>query len=251
MDLETSLRIYQERFADFGDFTFIFVGNFDLPTIEPLVQSYLGTLPHSDRQESWRDVGIEPPTGVVERYVYKGLEAKSQTQIVFTGPFDWNYRDFFMINAMADALQIKLREVMREDLGGTYGVGVSASATHYPKESYSVSISFTCDPQRAEELAGVVMAQIDTLQEAGLDTRDIQKVQEMRRRRHEVRLRENRYWLNLLDMAYFHQINPRLALEYLDYVEAISAETLQQAMQRYFNRENYIRVVLLPVNYIK
>ena len=73
----------------------------------------------------------------------------------------------------------------------------------------------------------------------------------MRRRRHEVRLREIRYWLNLLYMAYFHQINPRLPLEYLDYVEAISAETLQQAMQRYFNRENYIRVVLLPENYIK
>lgn len=250
MDLATSLRIYQERFADFGDFTFIFVGNFELSAIEPLVQSYLGTLPHGGRQESWRDVGIEPPTGVVERYVYKGLEAKSQTQMVFTGPFDWNYRNFFMIKAMADALQIKLREVMREDLGGTYGVGVSASATHYPKESYSLSISFTCDPQRAEELAGVVMAQIDSLQEAGLDTGYIQKVQEMRRRRHEVRLRENGYWLNLLDMANFHQISPRLALEYLDYVEAIDAETLQQAMQRYLNRENYVRVVLFPEDYI-
>jgi len=54
----------------------------------------------------------------------------------------------------------------------------------------------------------------------------------------------------LLDMANFHQINPRLALEYLDYVEAIDVETLQQAMQRYLNRENYIRVVLLPEDYI-
>ena len=251
MDLEASLDIYRQRFADFGDFTFIFVGNFDLQTIEPLVQRYLGSLPSKGRQESWRDVGMEPPSGVVERYVYKGLEAKSQTQMVFTGSFDWNYRDFFTIHVVADLLQIKLREIMREDLGGTYGVGVNASTTHYPKESYTLSISFSCDPNRAEELAGVVMAQIDSLQEHALPISYIEKAQEMRRRRHETRLRENGYWLNVLDMALFHQIDPRLPLDYLAYVEALDVETVQGAMRQYFNVENYVRVVLLPEDYIE
>ena len=251
MDLETSLQIYRERFGDFGDFAFIFVGSFDLETMEPLVRRYLGGLPHGGRQESWRDVGIEPPQGVVERYVYKGVEAKSQTQMVFHGPFDWDYQNFFTINAVADVLQIKLREVMREDLSGTYSVGVKASATHYPKESYSLSISFSCDPSRAEELSGVVMAQIEALQETGLDIDYVQKIQEMRRRRHEVRLRQNGYWLGLLDMAHFHGINPTLALDYFDYVDALDVEVVQQAARRYFNRDNYVRVVLLPENYIE
>ena len=251
MDLETSLRIYQQRFGDFGDFTFIFVGNFTLATIEPMVRRYLGSLPNDGRQENWRDVGIEPPTGIVERYVYKGLEAKSQTQMVFTGPFDWTYEHFFTIHAVADILQIKLREVMREDLGGTYSVGVNASTTHFPKESYSLSISFSCDPHRAEELAGVVLAQIDTLQEQGLDISYLHKAKEMRRRRHEMRLRENGYWLGLLDMTHFHQLDPRLALNYLDFVEALDVETVQRTMQQYLNDKNYVRVVLLPEEHIE
>ena len=251
MDLLTSYRVYQQRFGDFGDFTFIFVGNFELATIESLVRRYLGSLPSAGRQESWRDVGIEPPAGQVERFVYKGLEAKSQTRMVFTGPFDWNYRDFFIIHAVADVLQIRLREVLREELGGTYSVGVGAATTHYPRETYSLSISFGCDPDRAEELAAVVMAQIDTLQAQGPEALYIQKAKERRRRRHELRLRENGYWLSLLDMTHFHQIDPRLALDYLDYVEGLDAEMMQGAMQRYCKRENYVRVVLFPESYIE
>jgi zinc protease len=73
----------------------------------------------------------------------------------------------------------------------------------------------------------------------------------MRRRRHEVRLRQNGYWLGLLDMAHFHGINPTLALDYFDYVDALDVEVVQQAARRYFNRDNYVRVVLLPENYIE
>lgn len=251
MDLATSMRIYEERFADAGDFTFIFVGNFTLASIEPLVRRYLGGLPASGRQESWRDVGIEPPRGVVERYVYRGLEEKSQTQLVFTGGFDWSYQSFFTIHALADILRTRLREVLREDLGGTYGVGVSVSASHYPKGEYSLAISFGCEPDRAEELAEVVFAEIDTLQREGPGETYIQKAKEMRRRRHETRLRENGYWLGLLDMAEFHRLDPRLALNYMDYVEALDAASVQQAAQRYFKRGNYVRVVLLPADYIK
>ena len=40
MNLEKSLAFYKDRFADASDFTFIFVGSFDLPTMRPLVEQY-------------------------------------------------------------------------------------------------------------------------------------------------------------------------------------------------------------------
>ena len=45
MNLDKSLTFYKERYADASDFTFVFVGSFDLPTIKPLVERYLGSLP--------------------------------------------------------------------------------------------------------------------------------------------------------------------------------------------------------------
>ena len=63
MSLEKSIAFSRDRFADASDFTFVFVGSFNLPTMKPLVERYLGSLPALKRKEAGRDVGIRPPTG--------------------------------------------------------------------------------------------------------------------------------------------------------------------------------------------
>ena len=90
MNLDKSLAFYKDRFADASDFTFVLVGSFDLPTIKPLVERYLGSLPALHRKEAGRDVGIRPPAGVVEKEVTKGSTPKSQVGVVFSGPFQNN-----------------------------------------------------------------------------------------------------------------------------------------------------------------
>ncbi|MFC2117005.1 insulinase family protein, partial [Bacteroidota bacterium] len=72
IDPEESYNIYLDRFSDVGDFTFIFVGSLDMDTIRPLVKTYLGSLPSSGRQESWQDVGVNPPEGVILKTVKRG-----------------------------------------------------------------------------------------------------------------------------------------------------------------------------------
>ena len=44
-DLDKSLAFYKARFADAGNFTFVFVGSFTLETIRPLVETYVASLP--------------------------------------------------------------------------------------------------------------------------------------------------------------------------------------------------------------
>ena len=55
MSLEASLAVYDDRFADAGDFTFVFAGNFEADSIRPLVETYLGGLPSTGRVETWRE----------------------------------------------------------------------------------------------------------------------------------------------------------------------------------------------------
>ena len=63
---------------------------------------------------------MDPPSGVVSKVVRAGMEPKSQTRILFTGPFDFDVRaDRIQLSLMAQAFQIKLREVLREELGIT------------------------------------------------------------------------------------------------------------------------------------
>ncbi len=73
MDLTQSMAFYKDRFADASDFTFVFVGSFDLPTMKPLVEKYLGGLPSQRRNEMVKDIGMRPPSGVVQKEVKSGI----------------------------------------------------------------------------------------------------------------------------------------------------------------------------------
>jgi zinc protease len=246
MNLDTSFRIYQDRFADASDFTFIFVGNFDLTGIKPLVQTYLGGLPTVHRTETWKDVGIDPPFGVIAKEVKRGLEPKSRVSLIFTGPFEWNRQNRFDLNAMASVLQIKLREVLREDMGGTYGVGVWPSSSKYPDAEYSINISFGCAPERVTELTQTVFQQIDSLSAFGTTDKYLTKVKESQRRKRETDLKENSFWLNSLRSYYQHGEDPRELMNFDTMIENLSLETIRLATARYLNKGNIVKVIMLP-----
>ena len=110
MNLDKSLAFYKDRFADASDFTFVFVGSFDLATIKPLVERYLASLPALHRNETAKDVGMRPPAGVVEKQVQKGIEPKSQVSIVFTGPFENDELHRVIVRAMAETLGGNLQQ---------------------------------------------------------------------------------------------------------------------------------------------
>ena len=152
---------------------------------------------------------------------------------------------------MAAVFEIKLREVLREELGGTYGVGVRASVEHFPREEYTINISFGSDPDRAEELKTVVFEQIDSLKTAGTTQIYVDKVVEMRKRAREVNLKENGFWRGTLQGFDINGTDPLLVLKYDELVDSLTPEMVQQAAQKYFNMKNYARFVLYPQGFAK
>ena len=244
-DLDAAYDLYRDRFADASDFTFYFTGAFDLATIRPLVEQYLGALPNLGRVENWRDLGIDPPAGTIETTVYKGLEPQSRTQIIFAGQAEYSLEESNAISAMADVLDIRLREVLREDLGGTYGVGVGGSLSYRPDEEYRFSISFGSDPERAQELSDVVFEEIERLKAEGPDAETVDKVRETQRRTKETNLQENRYWLSQL--ASFERAGRDLnGIPSYEWIERWTAEQVREAAVRYLRTDQYARFLLLP-----
>ncbi|MCK4855580.1 MAG: hypothetical protein KAT31_14980, partial [Bacteroidales bacterium] len=67
IDPKAYWKIYNDRFKDLDDFTFVIVGKFDIDSIRPLILQYLGNLPGTRREESWKDTGIYPPEGVIKK----------------------------------------------------------------------------------------------------------------------------------------------------------------------------------------
>ena len=210
MSLDKSLAFYKDRFADASDFTFVFVGSFDLPTIKPLVERYLGSLPSLHRKEAGRDVGIRPPSSVVEKVVTKGSTPRSQVGVVFTGPFENNPKNRLIIQTMADTLGGRLQRMLREDLGGTYGVSVVPDFTKRPIEEYRVTITFACDPARMQDLVKALFDAIDGFRTAGPSAGQVADAQAALRRDLETESRQNNTLLNQLVFAYqYRRADPR------------------------------------------
>ncbi|MGH7476671.1 MAG: M16 family metallopeptidase [Longimicrobiales bacterium] len=246
MDLSGSLRVYRERFADAGDFAFVLVGSFEPDSVRPLVERYIASLPANGAAEQPRDVGIDPPSGIIRKVVHRGIEAKARTQLVFTGSFDYSQDRAHALASLADVLRLRLRDVLREDLGATYGVSVSASTSLFPEPEYAFHIGFGSAPERLDELTAEVFRQIDDLEEHGPTVEELQKVKEAQRRARETALRDNQFWLAQLTASIRHDRDPRDILDHDRRVAALTTAALRDMAREYLDASNYIQVSLLP-----
>lgn len=246
MDMEKSLAFYKERFADASDFTFVFVGSFSPEMMKPLVERYLASLPALHRQESWKDPGIRQPKGVIEKTVLKGIEPQSQAAIVFSGPFQYDQEHRSAIRAMGMVLDTRLREVLREDLSGTYGVSASPGYVKAPLQTYTFSIQFGCNPQRTDELVKRVFVEIDQLKKNGPTEKQMSDVREQLIRDFETNLQQNSYLLSQIYLRYQFPEDLGTFFGLKEYYKTLSAKMVWDAARTYLNTDNYVKVVLLP-----
>ena len=230
----------------------------------------------AEREEAPQDLGIRPPDEVVTKTVRRGIEPKARVQLVFPGTLDVRLdtlaltdtlvidgrpvpvadsvyaarsasarAERYLLGALADALSIRLREELREDLGGVYGVGVSARADRM-LGTYAFSIGFSCDPERVDELLAATFAEVERFQDDGSTEAVLQKVRESDRRAQQLALRENEAWLHALTTAYRYGEAPMDVLDHSDLIDALSYGALRGAAQRYLDLDRYVQVVLLP-----
>lgn len=246
MDLEKSLRFYKDRFADASDFIFVFVGNLDLKAVEPLVARYLASLPSLDRQETWKDVGIRPPKGIVQKTIEKGVEPQSQVAIVFTGPFEYTQANRNAIRAMGIVLENRLRNKIREDLGGTYDIMASPSYDKIPEPAYSVSINFGTDPERVEELVSVIFHEIETFKSEGATADELQDARQAMYRNYETGIKQNRWLMTQLYFRYLEGEDLESLFDYPKSLENLTEKSILGAAKTYLNTDNYVKVILFP-----
>ncbi|HEX6927052.1 MAG TPA: insulinase family protein [Longimicrobiaceae bacterium] len=246
LDVERSFEIYRDRFGDASDFTFYFVGSFEVDSLRPLVERYLGSLPSRGRTEKGRDTGVEPPSGVVTRTIRRGHESRARTQIVFTGPIEFERDRLYELDLLAGVLRIRLRETLREELSGTYGVSVGAGAVAEPRPRYQVGIAFGSEPERMTELTQAVFQVIDSLQTYGPTRNDFLKAKEMALRARQTDLRTNRFWIERMLSYDQHDWPLEGILDLPEWLDRASEETIRRAARMFLDGGRYVQVTLLP-----
>jgi zinc protease len=168
---------------------------------------------------------------------------------VFTGPFVYNRANQYAIGALSDVLGIRLREVLREQLGGTYTVGVDGAGAKYPRPEYTFSVSFGSAPERVDQLVKAVFTQIDSLKRYGPSKELVEKVRETERRERETALKQNGFWLGQLVTADRNGLDIDDVPNFEKMLATLSPTLIQSAAKQYLRTNNYVRVSLYPESY--
>jgi zinc protease len=182
---------------------------------------------------------------VARAAVRRGVEPKASTAIVFHGPSATDRRTVSLLRTLADALELRLRERLREELSGTYGVSVSGGAERDPVPQYRFSVEFGAAPERVDELSRVAFAEIDSLKANGPSVTDLQKVREAHRREREVSRRENGWWMSALMTYDEYGWDPR-EIPSPPLSQGFTAADVRDAARRYLDAGRYVQVTLYP-----
>jgi zinc protease len=247
-NLAKSLAFYKARFADASAFRFVFVGSFTPEAIKPLVETYVASLPATRANETWRDLGIAPPTGVVEKTVEMGIAPKSQVAIVFSGPFEYDDQHILALRTMTLLLQSRLLDTIRQELGGTYSITASPDADKFPKPQYSVRIEWTCDPARTQALVTRVFEEIENVKGTYISREWLGRIRDVLLREYQDNIQQNGYLLNQIVRHYADGGSPEVApiAKITDQIGALTGESIRDAARTYLKTSDYVKVTLMP-----
>ena len=246
INLDRSIQIYKERFSNAGDFTFLFTGSFDEDSIKPLLEKYIGSLPAIAKKESYRDLGIRPPKGKVDKVITKGEDPKSLVNLVFTVPALYNNNEAYALLSLGELMNIKLVEQLREEKGGVYGVSAYGGMNRIPYSSSTFNISFPCAPENADTLTAAALDELRKIIKTGVSAEDLEKIKEQQKRKLEVDIKQNIFWSNNLFDAYFYGTKPSDILNKQKMIDNLSSKIIQDAAKKYINLNSYIRATLKP-----
>jgi zinc protease len=249
LKLDRSFDIYNKVFGNAHGMHFTFVGNIDPATAKPLLEKYLGSLPASATENTYKDNMVRPVKGVVEANIKKGKEQQSFITMMFTGETKYNRDENMAFKALLEALNIKVIEKLREEMSSMYGGGFFGSIERRPYTHYYVVASVPCGPENVNKISAALTELIKSAKEKGVDQKDLDKVKETWKKQYQTQIQNNDFWLTTLSTAWINGDNPENVLDYEKRVDALTVEDLKKAAVKFFDMNNYVKAVLYPENF--
>lgn len=255
VDKTKSEEIFRQRFSNIADFKFVFVGDFNEKKLLELCRAYIGSIPgDKNKIEECKFVYYSLPEGEKSDVIRKGSEPQATVQMMFRGNLEpaadvnQTFIDNQLIAQLASLAETRLREVLREDLGGTYGVSVASSIDGYPERQYSISVEFGCAPNRVMEMKEKVIETMAQLKNQPVEQSYTDSLAEIYRRNVETYLRDNNWWLTRLKSVYYDTDEPESVITDMQkkLPAMITPEKMQELAVRYLDTENYFFAYLIP-----
>lgn len=245
--LPDMVRFYQQRYSNAADFTFVFIGDFYVDQFEPFLSTYIATLPASSDRETFMHIpDVRTPGEVIVR-VNENTEPRAEVYIGYRGNTEYSHQNELVFGAFINALDIKLRQKIREEKSAAYSVNVDGTLVQTPRGEFGLNISFTSDPNRVDEIIADINAVLNTMQTELVDTRFVDNFIAQQKEQFAFDIKTNAYWGYYLLRLHTLQ-TPFTHAQYDADLNAVTANKIRDIAKQYLATPHRIEAIMMPKN---
>ena len=136
LNMNRAGEIFKERFSNAADFTFVFVGNVN-ESMLPAIQTYIGNIPSTGKQEAYVDHHLNPKDGETIRKVVRPMDTpKTTVYLKMSGDLEKEAETKLTMYYIGQLLSKRYLETVREQEGGSYGVSASGGFSTLPENRF-------------------------------------------------------------------------------------------------------------------
>ncbi|MBR3775622.1 MAG: insulinase family protein [Alistipes sp.] len=243
--LEHMPAIHKRLYSNAADFRFTFIGNMSEEQLKPYVEKYIGSLPTASKPGNvYTDDNVNYAKGGVENdFRTKMEQPKVSVFFAYTGDMAVSMKNMMVANYLTTALDNRYLKSIREEKGGTYGVGVRAALTPRTKE-YVLQVQFDTNDQMADELMAIVVAELEKIAKEGPLKEDMDKTREYENKNYTKSIEQNSWWSQAIYNYYKYDID--FVKEYLAAVNSVTAADVQAMAKQILADGNLVKVVMRP-----
>ena len=243
--LERMQDIHSKLYGNAQGFRFTIYGNMSPEDLKPLVEKYIGSLP-TQKKPSTKFVndGVKVANDVVNDFKYKMEQPKVSVTVAFNGEYDYTIKNGVTLTFLSQALSNRYLKSIREEKGGTYGVGVRGSHITKPSEYYLMQIQFDTNEQMADELIDIVIAEIEKIAAEGPLQEDMDKTREFLLKDYKKNIEQNGWWSRTLKAYYENGVN--MVADYEAAVNGVSSDDVKALAKRLLDEKSMVKVIMRP-----
>lgn len=236
---------YRMLFDNFKGARFYVFGDVDLETLKPLVQKYIGSLPVEKKpfEVIKRDMDLRQGT-FEEVYEVEMETPKATALMVWNGGMPYSPKESVVMRYLNNCLDILYTKTIREDEGGTYGVGTYGFLSNDPKEEFLLQISWDMNPEMAEKLVVKVIEGIKDMAENGPTEEQYNMSKENFLKELSEDRMSNSWWLNQTRFTMRYGIDE--ASNEQELIESVTPADIQALAAKIVSQPNFISLVMVP-----
>lgn len=247
ISLESVESVYLERFKNAADFDFFIVGDIQKETLKPLLEKYIGSIPTNLLKEQWKNNSEPWIHTTIDKDVYLKMEdPKSSVRISYKNNYAYNLKNRLIARTLGDILQLRYTETLREQEGGTYGARARATVSKRPIEQATISVSFDCNPDKAEQLVAIVHQEIQKIADGDIQQLDLDKTLTSYIKERKQQQDHNRYEMRLLQNFFREGYNMNDPENFENLIKAISIRDIKLFASELLQNAKTYEIVIKP-----